>query len=257
MYYSGNGITGLKALNVEPYFRSEVTYALKWVQCASGKWVATDRGAASDVYQCRVTIRGYESYINEILQDIEANRVASSGNMIVLSHALETEKIFGEDVVHNTVNTTVIDIGEREQYALRSFRVALTLQAISPTFIGAAAANVTFRNLDYEYKSYSQYTINKVDTYTGAFSYQDRRADTGVIEGTAYLTLADMVTFRRTLATQRGAAITTTVMSGIGYPMGPNRDTTWPKNLKYLEVKDLGYFGVNRHRVYIKAVEDI
>ena len=64
------------------------------------------------------------------------------------------------------------------------------------------------------------------------------------------------IAFRRTLATQRSAPITTT-LTGIDNVFGPTKTGTWPKNLVFLEVKYAGYFGLNRQKIQFKAVEDI
>jgi hypothetical protein len=258
MDISGSGITTPFRVQIEPNFRPVYERALKWAMCSSGKWVAADRGAASDIYTTEIEVTGYESEINDILVNLYNNRCASSGtpNLLTLTNFAETEKIFGEDIDYASVNATITDIGERQQRAYSSWIIRLQLQAISPTFVGTAAASITLAHWDHEYTGDNERTITKYDSYNGAFSYIDHRADRGVFKGTAYIKNSDMVTFLRTLADKRAAPITTTI-SGVGFPFGAERVGTWPRNLKYLEVQDMGYWGLHYHRVNIKAVEDL
>lgn len=255
----GSGIPTALTFKIKPDFKVDTQLALKWTQLSSGKWIASDRGATADVYKTTIKTVGYEKYINDIIQAIYNNRVATSGtpNVLTLSLFSENEKIFGEDVDHSTtIQATVTDFGARKQSALRSFELEIELQAIAPTFIGSAAASITFQNFNESYKGDVEPSINKYDTYNGTFSYLDRRSDSGVFEGTAFLTNAQAIAFRRTLATQRSAPITTTLV-GIDNVFGPTKTSTWPKNLVFLEVKYAGYYGLNRQKIQFKAVEDI
>lgn len=255
----GTGIPTAIRLEFKQDFRPDIQLALKWAQLASGNWIAADRGAAADVRQCKIRITGYEQYINDIIMALYNNRIATTGtpNVLTLSNFTDTEKIFGEDVDYTVpISATVIEVAERQQTSLYTFQLELALQVISPTFTGSAGT-ITLEHFEEAYKGYAEPTINKYDTYNGTFSYLDRMADAGIFEGTATLTNANMVTFLRSLATQRGAPVTTTIMNGINNVFGPTRNNTWPKNLVYLEVKDLGYWGLNRHKVQIKAAEYI
>lgn len=260
MYISGAGITTPVRVEIKPGFTTEYISSLKWAMCSSGKWVASDRGASADVYQTEIEVRGYENVINDLLVTLDNNRTALIGvaNQITCTGFTETEHIFGESIDYEEqINATLIDVGERQQNSFNSFSVNLKLQAISPAMNGVGADALTFRYMDFEYIGDSYKTITKVDTYTGQFSYMDSQADRGYIKFTAYLSLADMRLFQRTLETKRAAPITTTIL-GIGNPLGPIRSTGLsPINLKYLEVKDLGLWGINYHRVQVKVVEDL
>lgn len=258
MDISGAGISTPLRVEINTDFRPVYERALKWAMCSSGKWVAADRGASSDIYKCEVEITGYESTINSFLVAVYNNRIASTGtpNQLTLSNFAETEKIFGEDIDYSTVYATVIDLGERQQRSFNSWTLKVKLQAVSPTFVGNDADSITLNHWDFEYTGDNDNTINKYDSYSGVFSYLDRRADRGIFKGTAYISNDNMKTFLRTLATKRAAPITTTI-GGVNNPFGAIRTGTWPRNLKYLDVNDLGYWGLHYHRVNIKAVEDL
>lgn len=258
MIISGSGISTPLRVQIETGFRPVYERALKWAMCSSGKWVASDRGAASDVYSTEIEVTGYESEINDILVNLYNNRIASSGtpNVLTLTDFTETEKIFGEDIDYTSIDATVTDISERQQRAFSSWSIKIKLQAIAPSFVGSPAGSITLAHWDFEYTGDNEKTITKYDSYNGLYSYMDHSADRGVFKGTAYIRNPDMVTFLRTLATVRAYPITTTI-SGVGFPFGPERPGTWPRNLKYLEVQDMGYWGLHYHRVNIKAVEDL
>lgn len=255
----GTGIPDAIRVKIRPDFQPVTTYALQWVQAASGKWFATDRGAASDVYSTRVTVRGREKELDDLISAVNNNRLADS-NVLTLSNFASNEHIFGEDIDYDSVDVTITEMSARNQVSLYVFEYDIYMQALSPSFVGSATGSVTFDNIDHEYSAYSTKTVTKYDTFTGSFTYIDYRSDTGYFEGSAYLTLEDFKTFRRNLATYRGAAISTTI-TGLNNPFGPTKETVWPtvwpRNLVYLEVEDLGYWGLNYKRVRIRAAEDI
>lgn len=263
MFIAGSGITTPLRVWIKPDFIPKTTLALKWAQLASNNWVATDRGAAADIYEAQIQVYGLQTTINELLVTLNNNRIASTGlpNQLNLSDFASNEKIFGLDIDYAPITipyltTTVTKFGDRLQRSLHGFSLSLTLQLISPQFVGTAGT-ITFEHIDIGYKADSTIELNKFDCYNGAFSYLDHRSDTGIIEATATIKNADHITFRRSLATQRGSAITTTIMNGINYPFGPNRSTTWPKNLTYIEVEELGNYGMGYQKVKFKAVENI
>jgi len=265
MRISGQGITGYKTVHIKNDFVPTTTLSLSWAQTASGSWVASDRGVTNDVYKTVLTVYGREidtNPINTILSDIFSNRVVThaDANKIFIDWVADDEKIFGCDVDYSTgIWVKVVDIGPREQSTFRAWSVKLTLILLHPvTFTGTHAGAIQFNHIDVGYTGDSEYTFNQTEILGGTIPYTtDQRSDSGILNFTATVRIADMVTFRRTLAYQRSAAITTTVLKGVSYPFGPNRSNTWPKNLKYIQVKETGTFGQLFHRVQIKAVEDL
>lgn len=265
MRISGQGITGYKTVHIKNEFIPSTTLSLSWAQTASGSWVASDRGTDNDVYKTTITVYGREvdnNPINDFLNDLYANRIVNhaDANKIFIDWIEEDEKIFGCDVDYeNGVWAKILDIGPREQTTLRAWSVKISLILLHPvSFVGAHAASIQFDHIDVGYTGDVEYTFNQNEVLGGAAPYTtDLRSDSGVITFTATIRIADMITFRRTLAYQRSAPITTTVLKGVNYPFGPTRSNTWPKNLKYIQVKETGTFGQLFHRVQIKAVEDL
>ena len=275
MRISGQGITGYKNLWVKPDFAPQTTIALKWAQTYSGSWVATDRGTSYDVYKTKITVAAREDStadalgytgkaesINQLISDLHANRVAAhaDANKIFLDwiHPDEDQKIFGCDIDYSAgIYAKVISIGERKQTSWKGFSVELELIALTPlTFTGSYSMPITFKHIDVGYTGDVSYTFQQQEVYLANPTTTDMRSDSGIFDFTATISLADMVTFRRTLAYQRGAPITCTAQ-GVKYPYGPLKSTTWPKNLKFIEVKELGMWGKHYHRVSCKCVEDL
>lgn len=261
MHISGQGITGSVTANIQRDFTVDTTLALKWAQTESGSWVATDRGAAQDIYKSTVTIHGRESEINTILSAIYDNRVVNhaDANKLYLDWFADDEDIFGCDVDYSSgIYCKVMSIGDRKQVALHSWTVSLNLIALPTlTFTGTHAASIIFNHINIGYTGDVEYTFAQHELYGAVPQTTDRRADSGIIDFEATVKDADMITFRRTLAYQRSAPITTTSLKGVTYPFGPNMANTWPKNLQYIQVKELERFGQHYHTVQCRCVEDV
>lgn len=265
MRISGQGITGYKTVHIKNDFIPTTILSLSWAQTASGSWVASDRGVSDDIYKTTITVYGREvdnNPVNDLLLDLYNNRVVdhADANKIFIDWIEEDEKIFGCDIDYsNGVWAKILDIGPREQSTLRAFSVKISLILLHPvTFVGTHAASIQFNHIDVGYVGDVDYTFSQNEILGGLSPHTaDLRSDSGIIQFAATVRIADMITFRRTLAYQRSAPITTTVLKGVSYPFGPTRSNTWPKNLKYIQVKETGTFGQQFHRVQIKAVEDL
>ena len=246
MFVSGSGISSPITVKVKPDFKPVTTLGLKWTKLEGGNYRATDRGSSSDVYQASVRFYGKEADINTIIDTIELNRNAGSGtpNQIALSAFTETEQIFGMDVDYTgSINATVLNIESREQNTWKGYGVKLRLQALQPTFAGTPSFP-TLQHLDTGYSGDSTYTIRKYDSYTGAFSYQDRANDVGEFTGVFQLSNDDMKAFRRYIATQRGATVSMATIPGVAYPFGTRSSGSYPYNVKIINFDDLGKKGV-------------
>lgn len=264
MRLSGQGITGYKTLNVKPDFTPSIDRAIRWAQASNGNWVATDRGAASDIYQSNIRIYSRENEINDILTAIYDNRVVAHADASKLYldwiDPDEDQKIFGPDIDYtNGVYVTVTDVGDRKQMSFHAWQLMLTLRiwdTSALSFIGTAG-NVAFDSIDVGYVGDQVYTDKRVELFEGSPILIDKRYDSGLIEFTATLTKAQMITFRRSLSTQRVAPITTTSLSGVNYTFGPNKVVTFPCNLRYIKVNELGMWGQHYYRVQCQCAEVI
>jgi hypothetical protein len=252
MRISGTGITSFQA-RIQPDFAIRTELAIKWFQTSSGNYAYTDRGSTVDTYEATVRLHGIQGRIEQIVQQLDANRTAGS-NVVTLSEFASNEKIFGVDVVHTNVTATLLETPKITQSRLKSFEVECTFRAIAPTFTGSN----TFPDLNYVSIGYDgnveEYTIKKMDTYQGAYSYLDHQADTGVFEGTFQFTDAELRNLRRYMAISRGTTTTITEIAGVSYPFGILRGG-YPKNVKVLELSNETPRGIGNWYATLKLAE--
>jgi hypothetical protein len=255
VYIAGTGITPFTAL-LKPDFQVETMLALQWTQLSNGKWTYIDRGASCDRYESTVTIYGIESTINNFITEIEDNRQASD-NVIQLSQFNETEKIFGENVDHSgTIYATILKIDKVKQNTWKGFGLSFRLRAISPAFTGTSAIP-TLDKLLIGYTADSELTINKLDSYTGSFTFQEANSDNGTFVGTFILPLADVKSLLEYQRVNRGAAFNVSTIAGVTYPFGKRRGYTFPVNCRIKEIKEENWFGVNNKLVTLTLVEGV
>lgn len=264
MRLSGQGITGYKTVHIKPDFSPITDLALKWAQCANGNWVATDRGTDADIYRSKIRVYGTEETINELLTAIYDNRTvdhADAGKLLLdWIEDDEDQKIFGADIDYSSgVYVTITGLGERKQMSFHAWQILLDLRVWDTTelsFTGSHASTISFDYVDFGFIADQERTISKHEIYNTYPVLADRRVDSGYLEFTATVPIDDMVTFRRSLAYHRDAAITTTIIKGVNYPYGPNLDNSWSKNLKYIETREMGLWGQHYWRVACRCAED-
>ena len=253
MYISGTGISTYR-VRIKPDFKPSTTLALSWVQCADGNFKATDRGTSVDVYETEFNLYAKEEEINQFVNAVYSNRTAGVCHFS-LSGFESTEHIFGEDVDHTgSIDVTILDISDIKQGSWKVRGITVKARALSPTFIGSPSLP-TLKSLDIGYGEAVNRTIEKYDSYTGAFSYIDRACDTGVFTGTFLFSLADMRAMRRYIATERGDTISIPAIHGVEYPFGPYRNSTYPINVKITDWQDLGMWGVQHWKMQITMIE--
>jgi hypothetical protein len=254
MQISGTGITTFTA-KVKQDFDVRTTLAIKWFQVSSGAWHYTDRGAAVDEYETTVEIQGLRGTIENFIAQVQANRIAGS-NEISLSNFASNEHVFGEDINYAVaIAATVLNTPVMSQNMLKSFSCSIQLRAIGPTFqTGATFPTLRYVDVGYEGKIQT-YTLDKIDTYEGAYTYLDRRSDVGVFEGTIELTQTELRNLRRWVATNRGTTYSLPGIAGVVYPFGVVRGSTYPVNVKVLSLSDERMVGVSRCKVKIKLGE--
>lgn len=247
---SGTGITPFYTYLYR--FAPKTKLALKWGQLADNNFFAVDRGAGSDVYESEVILIGTETKINQFITEIEANRAAGS-NVISLSNFNGVDdQLFGLDVDYSgSINATIVDYDDRPQRTLNSWSFKFTIRAIAPSLTGTASLPTVTPEITY--KSYTDRTVKKIDTYDGNFSYFDKGADSGIFEGVFELFLSDAKRFKRYLcSTIRGDDMTIAI-SGVDYPLGPNRPTG-SVDVKVIDFKE-EQININRWSYTLKLVE--
>ncbi len=257
MLVNGDGIAEFQ-FKTHPGYRIDTRLSLKWVQLSSGNWVATDRGTTEDIYEAEVFTTGTESVINNIIDQLQANRIAGSGtpNQITLSSFSTSEKIFGENVNHTSINATVLNQPKRAQVAWKTYSVSLLLRAISPTFSGSSSLP-TLKYCEVGAEQDADFTIKKSDSHNGTFSYADHRSDSGIFDAVFTLTTANMILIRNYIQNQRGGNFTLADSFGIAYPFGKRSSNSYPFTCKLIEWEDLGLFGLLYNRIRLKFAEAV
>jgi len=255
MYISGDNITTFLC-HVKTDFKPKTRLALQWIQTASGAYKASDRGASSDIYESEIRLYSRESTVNLFVNAVYNNRTYDT-NYFTMSGFEDTEHIFGEDVDYSVpINVTVIGLNGPVQKTWLGFEVTATVRALSPLFASASTLP-TLRYADIGYDgNVRELTINKIDTYSGSFSYQEHGADVGVWEGTLLMCGADMGNLRRYISVQRGNTISIPSISGISHPFGPYR-SGFPISCKVIKWEDLGMMGPNNWKIKLTLAEEV
>lgn len=257
MDYAGSGITGTKTVKLREDYTVDSKLAIKWFQLGDQNWIGTDRGSTEDIFEATVTTAGKESDISEIINDIEANRTASSGtpNVLTLSNFSDTEHIFGEDIDHSiNITATVVDIDPRKPSSFKGWGLGFRLRAINPSATGSAVFP-TLDNFEYEYLADNELTIKKQDTYTSQFTYTDRDTDLGEFKGVFTFTQAETRDFRNYIRNTRTSPVALSSIPGVANFLGDRRGNGSSGFVYIKDYKDLGLFGVNKRKTEVLFVE--
>lgn len=260
MRLSGTSITTFDA-QVKPDFRPLTAIALRWRQLSNGNHVATDRSAVADTYEAQARLYGTEATINNFITQVEANRAADD-HVVSLSDfsgalsGVPTDSIFGANVDHSgSISTTIVDNGRKAQRTWKGFSLGVRFRALSPTFVSDTGA-LPLTNLEVGFEGDSDVTVNKINSYSNAFTYQDRQADIGLFKGTFVLTTANMKIFRNLLRTTRGSTFSISAIGGVSSMFGPRRGS-FPHNVKVVDWEDLGKRDADRWRMRVAFAEHI
>jgi hypothetical protein len=256
MRISGTGITTFQP-KISLGFRVMTQLAIKWAQAADGQWWYTDRGSLTDIYETECRIYGLKGDVERFVSQINANRLAGS-NQVTLDYFASNEMIFGADVVYtSSITATVLGDMMVMQTKLKSFYTTLRMRAISPTFYGTAAMpTLRYVNIGYN-ANIQKWTIAKLDTYTGVYSYQDSQADIGIFTGVFQFTDAQLRNLRRYMAVNRGQDTNISNTFGVDHPFGPLSTSTYTMSVKLLELSNEEQRGIGNWYAQLKMAEMI
>jgi len=257
MILSGTGITTPIEFKVTKW-KPVTNLALQWVKTVSGNWVATDREADNDTYDCDLEVYGHEYYVNQVLKAIGDNREAGSNVLSLTKFSADGgDMLFGADIDYSGgLSVTVTKLGERKQKSWHGHGVSMRMRVLSPSFTGSA----TMPDLKYVergYKGDSTWTITKPESQNGTFAYVDNAYDSGYWEGEVRLSTTNMRNFRRYIATTRGTAFNVGVLGGVLFPWGPRRTGTMPIPVKLIDFDDKGMDGLQYWIMELKIAEQV
>ena len=232
----GGGVTRFTVLRFS--FKPKTVPAIKWTQLANGNWRGIDRGYQQDKYYSEVYFYGNEAEINNIITQIEINRQGSSLLYIDEFNSID-DQLFGADIDYSGgLDVTIVKWEKRKQKSFKVFELKVTFLLVESTipFTGTPS-NITLKPIE-GYIGTSDYTINKLQSYTNNVSYIDHNSDSGIFEGTFQIQHSDMNKFRRyLLSTIRAGTLTISDFAGVSYPFGPKRGS-YPINTKVLKFID-------------------
>lgn len=249
MYIAGDGITTPIQVNIQAGFKPVTKLAIKFHDLENGDYYSIDRGAAEDVYETELTVYGTETSVNDVIDAIEANRLATTTpNELYFYNLSESgEKLFGADVDNTQTVDTYADafkvnistVNLRAQNTWKGWSVSFMARCLSPTFTGAATFPVLCPLPGM--RADSEYTINRMWAYTGENFIADQYSDYGIWSGTFKTEYANMRDLRRFVATQRGVefSLASTKLVGVTNLFG-RRSSGYPYNVRILELDDYG-----------------
>jgi len=258
MDVSGTGINST-AIKIKPGFKIDTRLAIDWFQLSNGNWAGTDRGSDSDIYEADVDFYGTQSDMEEIINLIEDNRATSAmgANALQLSNINTSEKIFGEDIDYSGgVYVTTMETGRVQQKTWKGYTLSAKLRLLSPSFTGSASLP-SLSCVNIGYKAYADWTINKYDSYKGNMEYMDHASDAGIFEGVFRLSISDMVSMRRYIATQRTSSYTITAIDNLSEMFGTRRGGSFSYTAKLIDWEDLGLNGLQFYFIRLKFAEVI
>jgi len=255
MLLSGTGITTPRTLKVIKY-QPVTKYALSWTKTASGNYVCADRGSAYDVYESKITIAGYEYYVDEILDAIQLNRAANNHILSLTAFNGTDDMIFGADVDYSSgLSVTVSKLDERKQKSWHGYSFSMTMRVLSPSFTGSSSMP-TLQYISKGYTADTSFTVDKKDVYDATFVYLDEEKDAGELEFEVLLSTANMRSLRRYVATERGNTITINSIAGMAYPFG-SRGSNFPIDCKIIDFEDKGMRGKAYYYAKLKLAEQV
>jgi hypothetical protein len=235
--------------------KPKTTPALKWELLSNGNYVAVDRGADNDIYESELSFYGAQTEIDNIIDELEANRAGGTNYFTLSQFNGVDDQIFGADIDYSgTLDVTVTKWGKRKQKEWLVFTWSCTVQLIEDPYLYTGTPSFPAFKPIIGYRADSTWTVKKMDTYDNTFTYIDHNKDTGIFEGTVILNNTDMNGFRRyLLSTIRGGDMTVSSIAGLSELFGSKRGSI-PSNVKVLEFRD-EMININFWHVKLKLAE--
>jgi len=251
MYIYGDNIstTELRIMN----YTVMSAYGMKWKQLSNGNYVAIDRGADSDIYEANITTNGTETYINNILTQLDIVESSASGTLTTSGYA-GNEHIFGENIDYSTATTVAItNIKARKSNTFKGWQLDLTLKALSPAFeAGSSLPVFSGACINYKYIGTKEYDLIYNESYYGDFTYSNHTGEGGVFKGTFTFTDTELRLLSEWIRANRDTAFSLTELNGVAYPWGPT--ISLPHNAKIIDIRQLQKFGLDNWLVELTIV---
>ena len=243
-------------VKVKPDYKVMDTIAIEWVQTSDHNYLPIDRGVTADVRECEVRFVGKQEDLEAILNVYEENRMWP-----FLLHGFETnEHIFGEEVSYTDyIYTNIVEISSFTQRAWKVYELSVKFRMqYAPTIIGSA----TFPNLlnvETNIKKDLDSSIIHYRAYHNSYFFSlDQNSDSGILDVNFILPIADVKNIKKHYYSSRGNIfeLTQAHMPGISNPFGSTRQT-WPVEVRVLDLKEVGPWGLTHRKMTMKLAEVI
>lgn len=239
------------AYNFLPYAQPSIRPAIEWVQDSSGYWSGSDRGAAQDIYESKVSFAGTEATLDALQQTIEANREG----LTLSDFSSKGQEIFGPDVdYYIPISSAVIEYGLRNHIHLNKVSTLdLTFRAIGIYNLDITPSLASLR-LQEGWEGDQDWTAARAFTYGQAGVYADHRGDVGRLVGRFIQkpeeaeSIMDYLTY-----TARANTVVLPTFPGVTYPFGRPRGAG-PFNCK-IPKWEISRLNLNRWAFKIEFVE--
>ncbi len=227
------------------------TPALQWIQGSNGYWSASDRGAAQDIYEASLVIKGPEAEVSALEAMLQLNRETFSITCGV------GEEIFGADVLYTgSLSVSVVDYGRLERTTMSQYALPLRLRLLAPAFKSVTASLAALRLASWRYGASSSFEIGKAFSYNGTAAYADHASDTGRFLGDFTQTQSEMEAIRSyLLTTGRGNSFAFPYFGGVDYPFGFRKGLWSTLNCKILSWSDMGRDNLIDWKMRLELVE--
>jgi len=236
-------------INVDREYQTKTQLGLEYFQTELGNYYVTDYSSNSDIYNLSITTFGTESYINNILTNIDDWSVTVSGCLC---------NYFGEDIDHSgTLSCNILSISPRETHSWKVFKLDIDIRLNNPTFKSLTTFDWSDPGcVGHEHTSDRIKKIITLDTYNGSITQYDPNQDEGICKFILNLSNANIGRLRQYYRVNRGSSFTLpNNCLGITYPFGPNSGGG-DKTVKLLSLSE-SHLGPLRGLVTVELVEII
>jgi hypothetical protein len=241
MFISGSGIisTQIRVNEVKP----DSMYGMQWNILSNGNHTAIDRGSDTDIYEADITTYGTESYINNILNQLDI--IESNNGYVTMSGFVLDEHFWGENLNYNIpIQTAIIDIKERTSVSFKGWRLDLRVKALSPAFTSSPALpDFSGTCMNYNYNGYKNYDISWNESYYGDYNYTNHTGEEALFKGIFTFTNTELGSLQEWIRTNRDTSFSLTGLYGVDYPFGNLYH--YPHTVKIIDLKQISKVGLN------------
>lgn len=229
-------------------------YSFKLKEIGNGKFILSDRGAACDYYISTITMHSTKDILDSLQVYLELQR--STSDTITVNFSSSGEKPFGASIDYSgAYSVYVLDIGKVLQKTFKGYSLTISLQLITPIFLGSA----TLPDLKYssfKFDANAEYTKITNTSYTNDALPIENNCDYGTFKGTFYFNDSNMANLERYVADKRGLPFYLNDISGLEYIFSKRKKIKFPVRVRILEL-DYKYKSPDRWECKLELIEEV